>query len=314
MAELPPELLTGPFSLARSRELGVTRRVLARHFRRLHHEVWVHRDHVMTRRDRLCAARLALPERAHLTSVTRLQELGLPFGPTLPLRFVIQGDHHLALDGVFLHRTKRLPPTDDVGVTPAGAFIAYCARARVIDAIRVGDWLLHREHMTIEEVRALALRELWRPGANEAIWILEHLDGRSRSLPESEVRALLIAAGMPTPELNIPIDGDGQMICDLVYKKWRTVVEHEGAQHQEDRAQYTLDLGRYAWMRAHDVAYIQSTHERLGHPRSLVGEVYVVLVGRGYDGPPPRFGERWDQLFERVSVAIERYATLTLRS
>ena len=112
----------------------------------------------------------------------------------------------------------------------------------------------------------------------------------------------------------MPVDDDGQVICDLVYKKWRTVVEHEGAQHQEDREQYTLDLGRYAWMRRHDVAYVQSTHEKLGHPRSLVGEVYAVLVGRGYDGPPPRFGERWDQLFVRVTAAIERYASLTPRS
>lgn len=242
--------------------------------------------------------------RAHLTGVTRLQELGLPFGPTLPLRFVIQGDHHLALDGVFLHRTKRLPPTDDVGVFPAAAYVAYCARTRVIDAIKVGDWLLHHDHMTIDEVRALALRELWRPGAHEAVWILEHLDGRARSLPESEVRALLVAAGLPVPELNVAIDDEGRVICDLVYRQWRTVVEHEGSHHQEDRQQYNLDIGRYAWMRRQDVEYVQSTREKLGNSRSLVGEVYVTLRARGYDGPPPVFGERWHRLFMRISDAI----------
>ena len=41
-----------------------------------------------------------------------------------------------------------MPPTDDVGVTLAAAFIFDCAKARVIDAIKVGDWLLHHEHMT----------------------------------------------------------------------------------------------------------------------------------------------------------------------
>jgi hypothetical protein len=306
MPRLPPELLAGPFTLARSRELGVTRRVLARHFRRLHYGVWVHRDHVMTRTDLLVAARLALPDRAHLTGITRLQELGLPFGPRIPVRFVIRGDHHLAIDDVFLHRTKRLPPTDEVGVTPAAAFIAYCARARVIDAIKVGDWLLHRGHMSIEEVRALALKELWRPGTHETVWLLEHLDGRSRSLPESEVRALLAAAELPDPEVNIAIDTEGQVVSDLVYPAWRTVVEHEGSQHQEDRAQYTRDLGRYAWMRRHDVAYVQSTHEKLAHPRSLVGEVYVVLVDRGYDGPPPAFGAPWQRLFGSLSAAVGR--------
>src|SRR5262249_50703256 len=151
--------------------------------------------------------------------------------------FVIQGDHHLAFDGVFLHRTKRLPPLGDMGVTPAAAYIAYCARARVIDAIKVGDWLLHRKHMTIKEVRGQALSELWRPGAHEAIWCLEHLNAGARSLPESEVRALLEFAGLPRPEVNVAIDDgpDPQVVSDLVYRRWRTVVEHEGAHHQEDR-------------------------------------------------------------------------------
>ena len=306
MPTLPPELLHGPFTLARSRELGVTRRVLARHFVRLHHEVWVHRDHSMSQDDHVVAARLAMPDRAHLTGITLIQQLGLAFGPSLPLRFVIQGDHHLALDGVFLHRTKRLPPLGDIGVKPAAAFIAYCARARVIDAIKVGDWLLHRGCLTVAEVRALALRELWRAGAHEAIWILEHLDGDARSLPESELRALLVFAGLEAPEVNVAIDDgpDSQIVCDLVYRRWRTVVEHEGAHHQEDREQYNLDLGRYAWMRRRDIGYVQSTHEKLRHPRSLVGEVFAELVSRGYDGRAPVFGERWARLFMRISPVL----------
>ena len=235
-----------------------------------------------------------------------IQQLGLDFGQVDPIRFVVQGDLHIAMDGVFLHRTKRLPPVDDIGVTPAAAFIAYCARARIIDAIKVGDWLLHRGHLTIPEVRALALRELWRAGAHEAIWILEHLDGRARSLPESEVRALMVFAGLARPEVNVAIDDgpDAQIICDLVFRRWRTVVEHEGAHHQQDRAQYNLDLGRYAWMRRRDVGYVQSTHEKLRHPRTLVGEVFVELRSRGYDGPPPSFGDRWLALFAKISTVL----------
>ncbi len=292
--------------MRRATELGITRRVLERRFVRVLPRVWRHRDHVMTHADRVTAAALAMPGQARLTGISRIQQLGLEYGPREPIRFVVQGDLHIAIEGVFLHRTKRLPPTDDVGVTPAAAFIAYCARARVIDAIKIGDWLLDRRHMTIDEVRALALRELWRPGAHEAIWILEHLDGRARSLPESEVRALLEAAGLPAPASNVAIDEEGRIICDLVYKRWRTVVEHEGSQHQEDRQQYNLDIGRYAWMRRHDVEYVQSTREKLANPRSLTGEVYVVLRGRGYDGPPPVFGERWFRLFQRVSDVIGR--------
>ncbi len=304
MTDLPSQLLQRPFTLAESRALGVSRRVLARHFVRLHHEVWVHRRHEMTWHDRFIAARLAMPESACPTGITRIRLLGLDYGPPEPIRFVIQGDHHLAIAGVFLHRTKRMPPLDESGVTPAAAFIAYCGLARVIDAIKVGDWLLRHEHMTIEEVRALALRDLWRDGAQETVWVLQHLDARSRSLPESELRVLLVFAGLPRPELNVAVDEEGQVVCDLYYRKWRTAVEHEGAHHQTDRAQYNLDLGRYAWMRAHDVSYVQSTHEKLHQPRSVVGEVYAELVRRGFTGPPPAFGERWSVLFARLKDVV----------
>ena len=78
MPRIPSELLSGPFTLARSRELGVTRRVLARHFRRLHHGVWVHRDHVMTAAGPgAVRSGWALPGTGHLTGISRIQELGL---------------------------------------------------------------------------------------------------------------------------------------------------------------------------------------------------------------------------------------------
>ena len=260
----------------------------------------------MTREDWVVAARMALPDRAHLTGLTRLQELGLDFGPPFPLRFVIQGELHLAFDKVFLHRTKRLPPTDEVGVVVEAAFVAYCAQARVIDAIKVGDWLLYNGHTTLDAVRSFALSCLWRDGADEAVWILEHLDARSRSLKESELRAILEFAGLPRARANVPIDvrEEVEVIPDLVYRRWKTVIEYEGAQHQQDRDVYNKDIDRYALMRAADTNYVQVTKERLRRPRILVGEVYRALLRGGYDGPPPGFGQDWELLFAKLSVAV----------
>ena len=175
-------------------------------FVRVHPRVWRHRDHQMSFGDHVQAAQLALPEGCHLTGISRLQVLGLEFGPVQPVRFVVKGDLHLALDGVFLHRTKRLPPLDGTGVAPAAAFLAYCARARALDAIKVGDWLLHRKHMTLKEVRNLALADQWRAGGDEALWCLDHLDGASASLKESELRAVLNFAGISPPEVNVSLD------------------------------------------------------------------------------------------------------------
>ena len=301
------KLPRGPFTRQVAESCGITSRMLqGMRFVRVYPNVWRLRDHDMTEADWVAAADMTLPERAHLTGISRLQRLGLDYGPKRPLRFVIEGDHHLEIDDIFLHRTKRLPPTDDVGVTIPAAFIAYCARARVIDAIKVGDWLLNRGHMTVESVRALALSAPWRDGAHEAIWILDHVDERCRSLKESETKAVLVFAGLPQPAVNVPLDvgEDVLVIGDLVYERWRLAVEYEGAHHQKDRGQYVADLDRFALFRAADFAYVQVTHEKLNHSKTLVGEVYRALLARGYDGPPPTFDEQWRILFARVADVV----------
>lgn len=304
---LPPDLLDGPFTRAQAKALGLTDRQLeGARFVRLFPRVFRCADHVMTQDDWVTAARLALPKHVHLTGISRLQQLGLDFGPRWPIRFVVGSDLHLVLPGIFLHRTVQLPPVDDVGVVVPAAFIAYCARSRAIEAIKVGDWLLHAGHMTVSGVRDLALAAPWRDGAHEAIWVLDHLDARSRSLKESETRAVLSFAGLPGAEVNAAIDvrEDIEVIGDLVYREHGLVVEYEGMHHQHDRMQYVGDLDRYALLRGAGVPYVQVTKEKLERPKTLVGEVYRALVACGYDGSPPTFSEHWRQLFLPVSVAV----------
>ncbi|MGJ9411563.1 hypothetical protein ACHAAC_02540 [Aeromicrobium sp. CF4.19] len=115
--------------------------------------------------DWITAATLAMPGRAHLSHASRLQALGLTIADLLPIRFTVRGDLHLDLAGIFLHRTVALPPLDDVGVTPAAAFIQMCAEGRLIDVVVAGDWLLANEHTTIMAIDQLARLQDWRPGA-----------------------------------------------------------------------------------------------------------------------------------------------------
>jgi hypothetical protein len=309
MRPVPHELTTGVFTRARALDLDLTSRMLqGDRFVRVLPEVWRHRDHEMSEDDWIAAARLVLPDDAHLTGLTRLRRLGLDYGPSLPVRFVVARDHHLAYGDVFLHRTERLPPLDDVGVTPPAAFTSYCAHARVIDAIKVGDWLLHHQHLTRGCLRDFALAEPWRAGAVEVLWLLDHLDGQSRSLPESETRAVLEFAKLPRPEVNgtVALLDGVEIVSDLVYARWRQVVEYEGGHHQTDRDQYGSDIDRYALMRAADVAYVQVTKEKLARARTLVGEVHRALLRRGYDGPPPDVGPGWAVLFRPIHTLIDR--------
>ncbi|MEV7398588.1 hypothetical protein [Aeromicrobium sp. NPDC092404] len=252
--------------------------------------------------DQIAGAKLAMPNRAQLSHLSRIQALGLAFGPVTPVRFTVAGDLHLDLDDVFLHRTEVLPPLDDVGVTPAAAFLQYCSDARMIDAIKVGDWLLHRRHMTILEAGELARRDHWRPGARQVRRVLPHLDAASRSLKESETRALVVFAGLPRPEVNVDLVLNGRHLgcVDLLFRIWLLVLEYEGRQHAETVEQFNIDITRYAGFRDELVAYVQITNEMLRQPRALMLLIHQKLIDRGYDGPPPVFGARWSSLFTRI--------------
>ena len=308
MRPIPEGLRHGPFTHTRAHELGVSERMLrGARFRRIFPRVWVAADHEMTDADWIEAARLTLPKEARMTGVTRIQQLGLDFAPRRPLHFVLEGDLHLVIDEIFLHRTKRLAPHDDRCVTAAAAFLFYCSHARVIDAIKVGDWLLHWGHITIEEVRSLALSASVARRRARGDLDPRYLDPRSRSLKESETRAVIEFAGLPRPEVNVELTlsaGDPIVIVDLLFEAWGLVVEYEGEHHQNERLQYSSDIGRYEVFRRNKIPYLQVTHERLTQSRKLVLAIHQELISLGYNGPAPAFGERWRSLFRPIRETV----------
>jgi hypothetical protein len=310
---IPAELRHRPFSQSEALAAGLTKHMLSgRAWTRVLPRVWVHRDHVMTPDDWLAAAALAMPDRAQLSHVSRLQALGLDIGEVRPVHFTVAGDLHIDMDGVVLHRTEVLPPLDDIGVTPASAFIQYCATARLIDAVKVGDWLAHRRHLSTIELAELARRDRWRPGARQARRVLRDLDTGSRSLPESEVRMLLTYAGLPVPEVNVPITVDGELlgIVDLLVRVVMLALEYEGRQHAESVRQFNRDIERYAGFRRHGIEYLQITHEMRSRPRALVTRVHARMVELGYVGPAPVFGRRWDELFSPIPGGAVRQSSI----
>ena len=307
MFSVPDDFRTRPFTRAEALASGISRGVLqGPQFRRVHEGVYCHVDHSPTFADRVVAARLALPATARTTGITRIQELGIDHGPRLPLHFVVEGDLHLAIEGVFLHRTVKAPPQDESGVTPAAAFVAYCADARTIDAIKVGCELLRLKLLALREVDQILSEEKWRRGVPETTYVLPYLTDRCRSMPEAELLAYVVASRLTPPEVNVKVEiAPGIRVTpDLWFSALRAAAEYEGSQHQEDRAQYLADLDRYAAYRRHEVAYELVTKERLRTPKTAVRQVHAMMVDCGYDGPPPEFGPEWDALFLPLSDVV----------
>lgn len=307
MYDVPRSFRARPFTRAEALEAAIPRGVLhGPQLVRLHEGVYRHRDHRMSRADEVLAARLALPPGARTTGVTRLQELGLDAGPRDVLHFVVEGDHHLALEGVFLHRTVLMPPCDELGVSGEAAFIAFCLDAAVVEAIRVGSWLLHTEQMHACKLDALLDEQPWRAGAKESRWVLPWLDARCRSMPEAELLTMVRWSGLEEPEVNLTVhlDPTTYVTPDLWWQDHQVAVEYEGAQHQEDRGQYNSDIDRYAAYRRHHTAYVQVTKERLRARRATVRAIHAELVGAGYDGPAPSFAGLWTLLDARLADVV----------
>ena len=300
MLPLPHQLCHGPFTRLQALELALTRDVVeGRPFRRVNQGVYCHRDHVLTWDDRVRAAALALPPGARTTGATRLRQLGLDVGDRYPLHFVVEGDLHLTLEGVFLHRTTKMPPHRDDGVSAEAAFVAFCAEALTIDAIAVGSVLLHRLALDVQRLEQLLTEQRWRRGVPETSYVLPFLDARCRSVPEAELLTFVVFAGLPMPEVNETITlADGtELTPDQRFADYDLVLEYEGSQHQEDRGQYNADIDRYAAYRRNRVPYEQVTKERLRSPKATVRVVHRALVCCGYDGPTPDFDGLWPTLF-----------------
>jgi hypothetical protein len=302
MQDIPQPLTSGPFRYADAIAAGVTpARLRTRRFRKIHRGVYVLADVELDLLEKLAAARLALPPDARLSHISRIQQLGLHIGPEAPLHFTVARDHHVVPRGVILHRTKVIPPADDHCVSPAAAFIGICESMTLIELITIGDWLLHGGHMSLLELRELAHRDRWRPGAVQAHRVSRFLDAAAASPQESRMRCYVVFAQLPVPQVNVPIlDDPNSPVADLWIEEYQLAIEFEGGHHFADVSQLKRDIWRYAAMRDADIAYVQVTHEMLLQPKAFIMNVDKALRSRGYIGPRPVFGEFWDSLFRPV--------------
>jgi hypothetical protein len=159
--------------------------------------------------------------------------------------------------------------------------------------------------MTALEVAELSKRHTWRPGARQVCRVLRHLDPGSRSLKESETRAVVVFAGLPAPEVNVSLVFGGERIgiVDLLIRCVMLALEYEGRQHAESIAQFNRDIHRYAAFRRHQVDYLQITNEMLERPKTLIHRIHSRMVELGYDGPVPVFADRWDALFQPIPAS-----------
>jgi hypothetical protein len=97
------------------------------------------------------------------------------------------------------------------------------------------------------DVELLARRYAGRRGIARARQAVELFDPGAQSPKESWLRVVLIQAGLPRPQTQIPVfDEFGSAIAnlDMGWEDVKVAVEYDGEQHRSGRRQYTWDVRR----------------------------------------------------------------------
>jgi very-short-patch-repair endonuclease len=94
-------------------------------------------------------------------------------------------------------------------------------------------------------VAAIALRHPGARGLRNLETVLELVDAGAQSPRETYLRLLLIDAGLPRPQTQIPVmTDDGAYFLDMGWEDCMIAVEYDGEQHRNDSLQYRSDIRR----------------------------------------------------------------------
>ena len=151
------------------------------------------------------------------------------------------------------------------------------------DAVAAIDDLLRVSDLKVAEVEMLFDRCPGRRGIQSARSAIGLADAGAQSPKETWLRLLLIRAGLPRPQTQIPVSAefdDLTYYLDMGWEDVKVAAEYDGEQHRKDRWQYTWDIRR------------SETLERLGW-------IVVRVVA----------GDRPAKILSRVRAALARRAS-----
>jgi hypothetical protein len=182
--------------------------------------------------------------------------------------------------------------------SPAATWAQLAAKLSLRDLVAVGDAIIRIPRGpggvpgtasaalgTVEQLRAAALAGK-RRGAARIREALPLLRPGASSRPESHLRLELIACGLPEPELDVEIRtlaGALLGISEVVFPRWRTVVEYEGDHHRTLKSQWNRDIDKYDAYRAAGWQVVRITAEHLYGDGATAGRrVREALIRQGW--------------------------------
>ena len=166
--------------------------------------------------------------------------------------------------------------------TPARTAFDLARRPPLGEAVARLDALKRAAPFSVEDVQLLAKRHSGARGLRQLRAALPRVDAGAASPKETWLRLLLIDAGLPTPETQIPVVVHGRIVAvlDTGWEQFKVAAEYDGDHHRTNRRQYVWDRRRLKMLEGLGWIVIQAIVE--DRPNDIVRSVREALQGRGY--------------------------------
>jgi hypothetical protein len=143
------------------------------------------------------------------------------------------------------------------------------------------DSLVRATNLKLDDVAGVAARHPGARGLRQLETILNLVDSGAQSPRESYLRLLIVDAGLPRPQTQIPVLGtDGLPVAylDLGWEDYMVAVEYDGDQHRVDRRQYLKDIRRLELLERMGWVIVRVVAE--DHPADILRRVRRALESR----------------------------------
>lgn len=238
--ETPTRTTSEPFLGSRAVALGLTSwgRLAGPEFRRLHRDTYV--GAATEPGVRLRVAGLSTWSRRR--GVVAGPLAALAYGADCPwddAELVLPTHCRLPPDGV-LTRNDRLPRTEIATrfgcevTTPVRTAFDLARRSPLLEAVAAVDALAHVADFSASHLRRLVDQHPRARGLLQVRRVLELMDSRAESLPETRLRLGLVERGVPpgVPQYALTLLTGERVRLDLAWPRFRFGLEYNGAEHR----------------------------------------------------------------------------------
>ncbi len=181
---------------------------------------------------------------------------------------------------------------DDQVCTRQGMRVTTAARTafdigrslRPDQAVPLLDALMNATRLKPNSVLAIADASPGVRGVRRLRAAMKLADGGAESPRETQVRSLLIGAGLPAPETQIQFFDDYADVMirvDMGWRRWKVAVEYDGVQHWADGRQRSWDIDRIAILDAMGWTVVRVSADMLRRPEVIIQRVTAKLRAAG---------------------------------